>query len=593
MINLPSLVQVKQQLISTTKRFPLPTLGAAIMTFLGIYLVHDSYSTHTPDWVWQSLVTAMLGLVALSALTLVAETTTHFNRGLIMLGGTLLLGLYFWVLPADKNSEGTMWLTRHIFLILGSLVTLSWVPFWKRNASNKTLWLWCSQLIGSIVITAFFGVVLFLGLAAALWSVERLFDLEIDGKFYFDIWIIVAGLFCPLFFLSQFELKPEQLKEPKTVSPFMGIFTKYIMSPLSLGYLVILYAYTAKILITWEWPKNVLGWLVIAFLGVAIFTYFLWTPLLKDIWDKYRRIFWLVLIPQIGLLFIAIGWRIRAYNWTENRYFVVVLGLWLLGTTVYFLSRKNAQFKWVFIALTALIFVSQVGPLSGYNIAKKSQETWLMNLLIEINVKQGDSFVATQIETNDETENQITSILDYLVNTFGEDVLNPLFPTLDLETPPRYPLPKNLMKQLGLEYRDRWQRNETNFTQDEYQNFNINQEQPLAISGFDWQLKLNRYPNELEPINGYTFKLSDVNTPPKVEIYRDNQLVDQIEVTTKLETLFTANNSHSKPVSQYTPEESVVRYESELLVAKVYLNNGWKRGPDEIGFDADILLRFK
>ncbi len=592
MINLPSLTEVKQQLYRTTKRFPLPTMCAGILAFLGIYLIHDTYPHTPPDWVWQGLLTAMLGLVGLSALTLAAETTTKLNRGLLMLGGTVLLGLYFWTLPGEENNEGSLWIMRHIFLMLGSFVALAWIPFWKRSASNKILWLWDSQLIGSIVITLFFAIVLFLGLAAALWSIEMLFELDIDEEFYFDIWVLIAALFSPLFFLSQFVPEPAKLKEPKSVSAFMAIFTKYIMTPLSGAYLVILYAYTAKILITWEWPKNVLGWLVIAFLGVAIFTYFLWTPLLKPSFEKYRRIFWLTLIPQIFLLFVAIGWRIKAYSWTENRYFVVVLGLWLLGTTLYFLLRKDAKFKWALVALTAVIFVSQIGPLSGYTIGKTAQTNRLMQLLTENNIKQGDQLIPTTIETNDETEDQIASILDYIRDRFGVDKVKQLFPDLDYTDVRDYDAPSFIMKAYGLDYRPKWER-KNEYTSPEYKSFYIDTQKPFDIKGYDWKVPVKVYysANDRAPLNGYDFRISPSGETPKISIYFEDKLIETLEIADKLEALLDQDSNQEN--QKIEPEDATIMYESEALAAKIYLTNAWQSGDETPRFEAQMFVRFK
>lgn len=593
MINLPSINEAKAQTLKTMQRFPLPTLCAAIITFLGIYLAHESYLNTPPDWVWQGLMTAMLGLLSLTALNLVAETTTKFNRGLIILGGVLLLGLYFITLPSDNNNEGSLWIMRHIFLMLGSFAALSWVPFWHQDVSNKKLWLWCSQLIGNLVVTLFFAIILFLGLAAALWSIEALFSLDIDEKLYFDIWILIAGLFSPLFFLSQFVTKPEKLKEPKSVSGFMGVFTKYIMTPLAAAYMVILYTYTVKILITWEWPKNVLGWLVIAFLGVAIFAYFLWTPLWKKAWNKYRRIFWLLLLPQIALLFVAIGWRIAAYSWTENRYFVVVLGLWLLGTTLYFLIRRDAKFKWVFIALTSIIFVSQIGPLSGYNIGKTAQLNRLQDLLVEADVKKSDPLQVVKIEVNDETENQIASILDYVQDRFGPDTLKAQFPALDYKEINRYDLPEFIMESYGLDYRAKWDRNNEDYVAGRYLNFYADMQQPLNISGYDWKVSADRYhnANKKTALQGYDFRQSNNEEAPVINIYFENNLIDTIDVAEKIESLLQEQNHQER--TPLAPEDAVVNYQSDAFDAKIYLTNGWQHSDENASFEADVYLHFK
>ena len=593
MISLPSLNEVKQQTLKTGMRFPLPTLCAFILTGLGLYITHNDYGNTLPDWIWQGLITAMLGLISLTALTLVAETISKKGRGYLMLAGVLLLGLYFWSLPSDPNTQGSLWVVRHIFLILGSFIALSWSPFWKQGVSNKILWLWSSQIIGSLVVTLFFALVLFLGLAAAVWSTEMLFDLDFDENLYLDIWITIAALFSPLFFLSQFISTPEKLKEPKSVSGFMGVFTKYIMTPIAVIYMVILYAYTAKILITWEWPKNVLGWLVIVFLGVAIFTYFLWTPLLKPSWDKYRRLFWLSLLPQIFLLFIAIGWRISAYSWTENRYFVVILGLWLLGTTLYFLIRKNAQFKWVFVALTAIIGVSQIGPLSGYNIGKTAQLNRLDNLLIEAGVSKSEKLQSVNIDVNDNTENEIASILDYLEDRFGPELLKARFSELDYTGVNRYNFPDFIMEGYGLEYRSKWDRNNENYSDKNYRSFNTNMTRPLAISGFDWKVSTTQYTNANaeNEINGYRFQTSRNNETATIKIYKTLELIETIDVSKKLESLL--QNETNVARESVNPEEAFIMYDSERFKAKIYLTRGYQYESDAIDFGAEIFLSLK
>ena len=395
-----------------------------------------------------------------------------------------------------------------------------------------------------------------------------------------------------MFFLSQFVAKPEKLKEPKSVSGFMGVFTKYIMTPLAVAYMVILYTYTAKILLTGEWPKNVLGWLVIAFLGVAIFAYFLWTPLWKKTWDKYRRIFWLGLLPQITLLFVAIGWRIHAYSWTENRYFVVVLGLWLLGTTLYFLIRKDAKFKWIFVALTTIIFVSQIGPLSGYNIGKTSQLNRLQDLLVNAGVKKADQFQAVNIEVSDETENQIASILDYINNRFGENTTKAQFPLLDYKMVSHYNLPEFIMEEYGLDYRSKWDHNNDDYVDPNYRNFYTDMQQPFNIAGYDWKVSVTNYShsNKKTLIKGYDFRLKQNDKTPAIQIYLENNLIDTIDVSEKFESLLEARSL--QVIESLPPEDAVVNYESDMFDAKIYLTNGWQHSDENASFEAEMYLRF-
>lgn len=608
MIRLPSLTQVKDQLKVTTKRFPLPTLCAAVLTGLALYLVHDDWGSNPDPWMWQSMLTAMLGLVSLAGLTLALETTKNRTRSLFMALGVALLGLYWWSLPGDTTNAGTLWIERHVFLMLGSLVALSWAPYWRLNVSNQVLWRWCTNLIGNLVVTGFFALVLFAGTAAALWSVEMLFELDIDEKFYLDLWILAAALFSPLFFLAQFDLAPTKLQAPKQVAPFMRIFTQFIMSPLAAGYLVILYSYTARVLITGEWPKNILGWLVIAFLGVSIFTYFLWTPFIEKIKStpsklplsggEIKRIFWVILIPQIFLLFIAIGWRIHAYSWTENRYFVVVLGLWLLGTTIYFLARRDAKFKWIFVALTGVILVSQLGPLSGYNVGKQSQTQRLITYLEEANIKQGDTYTKVKIDVNDEIENEIASILDYLEDHHGGDTLEQLFPgpMAEIASGRHYNRVDDLMESWGLDYRSKWERQDR-YGDEARENFNyrIAYQQPRYVAGYDWRVNLN-YTGETQPSVGeaglaYHFKRSAYDQPPAITVWEGEQLLETIDLKPVIDDI---RADHTIVTNKdLTPEQLFYEYESERLAAKIYFTGIYGHDDKVTNFDAEVYVRVK
>jgi len=45
--------------------------------------------------------------------------------------------------------------------------------------------------------------------------------------------------------------------------------------------------------------------------------------------NRFSRWFYFAEIPLVVVLLLAIGRRVQEYGMTENRYFVVLLGLWL------------------------------------------------------------------------------------------------------------------------------------------------------------------------------------------------------------------------------------------------------------------------
>jgi hypothetical protein len=56
---------------------------------------------------------------------------------------------------------------------------------------------------------------------------------------------------------------------------------------------------------------------------------------------SYRKYFPYAVIPQIFMLFYAIYLRIAQYDITVNRYLVVMFGIWLLLTSLYFVFSKK------------------------------------------------------------------------------------------------------------------------------------------------------------------------------------------------------------------------------------------------------------
>lgn len=95
--------------------------------------------------------------------------------------------------------------------------------------------------------------------------------------------------------------------------------------------MAILYIYFIQSLVTLEWPKGTVSHLVLWYSAFSAVVLFLLYPLVQE--NKYIRLFftWFpkLALPAILVMFAAIGIRIHAYGVTENRYFVVALGLWV------------------------------------------------------------------------------------------------------------------------------------------------------------------------------------------------------------------------------------------------------------------------
>jgi hypothetical protein len=93
-------------------------------------------------------------------------------------------------------------------------------------------------------------------------------------------------------------------------------------------------------------------------------------------------------VPLLVLLFVSIGKRIFAYGITEERYIVLLLGIWLLLMSIYFIFSKKDNIILLPLSLFFIFLVASVGPWSVFNVSKRSQEDRLMELFTKNNIIQ-------------------------------------------------------------------------------------------------------------------------------------------------------------------------------------------------------------
>jgi len=612
-MKIPSIKQIWQSIVQTFKRFPFAVTAAVVGTIITIYAIKENLHD---DWVGKIMMIASLSVFFFTALALASEVVKKISREFAMVIGALLMVLYFFILPEDLDFLGQKMAMRHAFFMLASFVAIIWAPFWKEKIKNETIWEWVRQIIMNLVQTIFFGIVIFAGIAAALFALKSLFGFDFDGETYFQLWTAIVGAFGPLYFLSNLDKNPRKLSVPKPIPTFMKVLTKYILTPLAIGYFIILYTYTFKVLITWEWPKNLLSWLVIGFSIVAVFTYFLWTPFWKEKIAKYRRLFWWGLLPQIAMLFVAIIWRIKEYSWTENRYFVVILGLWLLGISIYFLINKKATFKSIFVALTAIILVSQIGPMSGYSVGERAQKTRLVTLLESAQILKNGEIIPAKIELDKSVRYEISDTIDYLVRRHGKDSVIEIFPEIlakleENKKVYRYELAQNITKELGFKFVSDWEIRSTEIDIDGPISFNMKWDSPRKIAGYDWFIQsINKHREDDNILSFGDRKINiKLDSDKKLlEIYEGKILLEKVDFTDffagfsgkKLSSKRETPNNAKEGImpifiadNQLSAEELSYEYEGENIKLKALFPYLTIRKEKVEYFDLQLYLSFK
>ncbi|MCC6462764.1 MAG: DUF4153 domain-containing protein [Saprospiraceae bacterium] len=384
MLKRPSLSFLALAFRDAWRRFP-ATLFCAVVGILTLMVAieaepADDY-TLLKFWLM-----AQLGLALCTGLTAFAEQRALPTRHKYLLAalGIALLVLYFFLLDINAPEFEAVFLPPYIGLLLVAHLFVAVAPYLNR-LGVADFWEYNKQLFANFIIGAAYTLILYTGLSLALLAVNELFQLDIRYKMYGHLFVLLAGLFNTTFFLYHFPASYQFSEADKAYNVVFKNLCQYILIPIVGLYFLILYAYSFKILATWHLPHGWVSSLVLGFSIAGIFTYLI-NYLLPDYTDSkivsaFRRWFWHVLLPMVGLLLVAIGQRISDYGVTEPRYYVAHAAIWLLVLCLYFLWSKKDNIKFIPISLALFILPAIFGPFNAQQVSRRSQTAILRDLL--------------------------------------------------------------------------------------------------------------------------------------------------------------------------------------------------------------------
>ena len=430
-MKLPSIQQVLRESSRTFKRFALSMIAAGTATVAALILV-DYEGSPASSVLFNVLFASILGFPLLLALVLVAEKRA-WGKSLVFgaeaIGVLLLIG-YAFTVPSNVLGAPMLHVSRLLLLLLAMSLFVAVAPFAFSGQLNG-FWQYNKALLQRIILAALFSGILFVGLAIALAAVDQLFGVDITGKRYGELGLCIVGVFATWFLLAGV---PEDLDGLETLEEYPGVlklFGQYILIPLLLVYLVILYAYLAKIAIQWSWPQGWVSGPVFGFAAAGISAYLLLFPIrekTENRWIKGAvRWFWIVMIPPIIVLQLAIWRRVSEYGLTENRYLALGLGVWLAAMVVYFLASRTKNIKVIPASIGVLALLTSFGPWGAFQVSEKSQVGRLEQLLVKnhLLVDGRAQKAAAAIPAAD--AGQISSIVRYLRDVHGYARIQPWF----------------------------------------------------------------------------------------------------------------------------------------------------------------------
>lgn len=418
-MRLPSISFLAGTASKTIRRFPMAILMMALVVVLGIILIENSQEDSLEEKLVRLLLTALMAWPFFIGLRLSFE---KYNVGLIRRLVVILLALSFFVIyyfhgfqPAIDHVEVVFRLLA--LLLLGHLY-VSFAAFRDRK-ELRGFWVFNQNIFLHFLEATVVAVIIGAGLSLALLALDELFNANIDSTLYGDLLIVVGGLFHPVYFLSKTPSLQNTTEEKYTSYPAFTNVVRYVLIPLVGLYFIILYAFSAKILFSWELPEGWVSKMVLGFSIAGIFTYLINYRMAEhensSILSGFRKWYFPVLAPMVILILIAIGRRISDYGITEGRYVVLVLGIWLGLVSLYFIFSKKDDIRVIPVSLALFCFLSILGPWRAVNVSFKSQQDRLEEFLQKENLIKDGTLTVTNLPVEKESISEITGILDFLV----------------------------------------------------------------------------------------------------------------------------------------------------------------------------------
>lgn len=502
MFKIPSLRQLATGFASVLKRFPVVMAISLVGSVAFMLFIEVGYDELNSEWLRELysriILTSILGLtLSLSVALLVeqqqlSQTKAWLAQLAVMM---VLVALSHFLHPIDFVANAF----RFGFLIVAFHLMVSFAPFLK-SGSVTSFWEYNKQLFLRILLSGLYSTVLYAGLCIAILSTNLLFNLKLDGEIYGHLAAVVYGLFNTAFFLAGIPTDWKSLEQTHAYPKGLKIFTQFVLIPLATIYLAILLAYELKVIVDWSLPKGLVASLVLGYAVYGILSILLVYPIRHDSDNRwistFSRLFYVLLIPLIILLALAIYWRVSEYGITESRYVLVVLSVWLTGITVYFLFSKAQNIKVIPVSLCTVALLCTWGPQSANSLSIQSQTNQLIQLFEKNNAFTDNKLEKLADSVSSDDVDRARDIVNYLVDREGLKPLKPyLIVSLDsLEESKtrfgygrRWRYKEELQKVLGIQYR---------YDRDYEQYTALAMNDTISVKGYDSFIRVSFYSYE-------------------------------------------------------------------------------------------------
>lgn len=405
-----------QTLVKTIKLYPTVLFAifiATIFSIMEIWKIEFNVLNGTliVDLIISSLYFAMSYMIVKLIITDKNIEITNGQKAVVYAIVSVIVGLlcYFLIIKVDKS----LYLKNQITQ-MGLFFALFIGMFVAGHFNTEIDYAdYAVKIILAIIESLIYCVTIFVGIVAILYTTKELFKLNFNlSNLIVTCAVVIFLLLNATIILSKFPLKycEENLKI-KWLLPFKFLFTR-IIAPLFLIYGSILLLYIIKVVVLKTIPNNIITNLILWYGLLSVVVLFV----SKTVEDKFIKIYDkvqpIILLILSGMMFYSIGIRISYYGITEGRYMVVMGGIFIVISMIYYLFFNKKTYITIPTTLLILTLISSVGPVSAYNISKIDQKNRLEKMLIEENLLVNGE-IKPQKNINPAKIKEIKDKLDY------------------------------------------------------------------------------------------------------------------------------------------------------------------------------------
>jgi hypothetical protein len=577
-------------------RYPM-VLAMALLAAIGAICIVETERSEITSYI-KFTICSCLGISLMFALKMLSQ---RIGKELLLhVSGIIFLIGFYCILPDKKNSFTEVYAYIIAVTALLSHLLVSFVPFLEKDRELR-FWQYNKNLFINIFLTAVFTGVLTGGVELAILAVDKLFDFNFHDRIYRDTFFVLAILGSSFIFLLFNDKGLNNLEKDGTYPVVLKFFTQFILIPLLLIYVTILYFYSVKILINWQLPRGWVSYLVLAYSIVGILALLLVHPLKEENAKSWVRIFskafYYTIAPLIILLFTAIFTRILAYGYTEPRYFVLLLALWLLSIVIYFIFSKKTTIKFIPVSLFLFGAFALIFPyLNAFSVAKRSQKTELMNILNQHQLMSAGK-INFQKKVTDTVRNEIADKFEFLAERKQGEFLSALLNEKD-QTELADNIEKGTFYSINYSIQNKFANVDVTVKNRAYEMNRlalVREEQAVELGNYQYLISFHRYSREPQKVNNDQFELTDdLTEKSSLKLSLNSQ--EEIDFGPQIIKLFEENKNKTGNVKvpEIAMESDLGKYHVKLIFSEITREKYSENDTPSIYYEnVYILIRLK